>query len=58
MVAEFGFDSGWLDHPCVLERLWLIAQARWDARLKAREAEQEAVKQDQYDRMHKQLAGR
>lgn len=58
MVAEFGIDCGWLDHPSILERLWLIGQARWDARLAAQEAEREAVKQNQYDRMHAKLSGR
>jgi hypothetical protein len=40
MVAEFGIDSGWLDHPAVLEKLWIIASARWANRAKAIEGDQ------------------
>lgn len=40
MVAEFGIDSGWLEHPAVLERLWNIATARWANRAKAVEENQ------------------
>lgn len=57
MVAEFGIDSGWLDHPAILERLWDALHERWALRAAAIKDEKEETTQKQFDRMHAKLAG-
>lgn len=55
MIAEFGIDSGWLDYPAVMERLWKLAERRWANRVKAIRAQEKVVEEDQREGMRAKL---